>query len=50
MNIYCGWEIYECGIYDLCIDICDNYGNIELFIFENGMGVVNEECFLNEEG
>lgn len=50
MNIYRGWEIYERGIYDLCIDIRDNYGNIESFISENGMGVANEERFLNEEG
>ncbi|MEK4909218.1 6-phospho-beta-glucosidase [Niallia circulans] len=50
MNVYRGWEIYEKGIYDLCIDIRDNYGNIEAFISENGMGVANEERFLNEHG
>jgi beta-glucosidase/6-phospho-beta-glucosidase/beta-galactosidase len=50
MNAYRGWEIYEKGIYDLCIDIRDNYGNIESFISENGMGVADEERFMNEEG
>lgn len=50
MNIYRGWEIYERGIYDLCIDIRDNYGNIEAFISENGMGVADEERFMDESG
>jgi beta-glucosidase len=50
MNEYRGWEIYEKGIHDLCMDIKDNYGNIEAFISENGMGVANEECFMDEQG
>lgn len=50
MNIYRGWEIYEKGIYDLCMDIKENYGNIESFISENGMGVADEERFLGENG
>lgn len=50
MNIYRGWEIYEKGIYDLCMDIKENYGNIEAFISENGMGVADEERFLGENG
>ena len=50
MNEYRGWEIYEKGIYDLCMDIHDNYGNIESFISENGMGVANEERFMDETG
>ena len=45
-NPHRGWEIYEQGIYDLCIDIRDNYGNIEAFISESGMGVANEERFI----
>ncbi|MCX5773649.1 MAG: glycoside hydrolase family 1 protein [Fusobacteria bacterium] len=45
MNPYRGWEIYPRGIYDMLIDIRDNYGNIECFISENGMGVENEERF-----
>ncbi|KAF1299435.1 6-phospho-beta-glucosidase [Enterococcus sp. JM4C] len=50
MNEYRGWEIYEKGIYDLCLDIKNNYGNIEAFISENGMGVANEERFMDESG
>ncbi|MFS7221823.1 glycoside hydrolase family 1 protein [Rahnella inusitata] len=45
-NPHRGWEIYEKGIYDLCIDIRDNYGNIDAFISENGMGVADEERFM----
>lgn len=47
-NPHRGWEIYEKGIYDLCVDIRDNYGNIEAFISESGMGVANEERFIRE--
>lgn len=46
MNEYRGWEIYEKGIYDILINLKENYGNIESFISENGMGVQNEERFL----
>ncbi|WP_067839634.1 glycoside hydrolase family 1 protein [Amphibacillus sediminis] len=46
MNPYRGWEIYEKGIYDIMINLKENYGNIESFISENGMGVQNEERFL----
>ncbi|MGL4561103.1 MAG: glycoside hydrolase family 1 protein [Brevinema sp.] len=50
MNPYRGWEIYPEGIYDCLTDIRDNYGNIETFISENGMGVENEERFRNDKG
>jgi 6-phospho-beta-glucosidase len=46
MNPYRGWEIYEKGIYDIAINIRDNYGNIEWYVSENGMGVQNEERFI----
>lgn len=46
MNPYRGWEIYEKGVYDIMINLRDNYGNIESFISENGMGVQDEERFL----
>lgn len=45
MNPYRGWEIYPKGIYDIAINIRDNYGNIEWMITENGMGVENEDRF-----
>lgn len=50
MNPYRGWEIYEKGIYDIAINIKDNYGNIPWYIAENGMGVENEERFMNDSG
>lgn len=50
MNPYRGWEIYEKGIYDILINIRDNYGNLPCFISENGMGVENERRFLGEDG
>lgn len=45
INPHRGWEIYEKGIYDLAINIRDNYKNIPFFISENGMGVEGEEKF-----
>jgi 6-phospho-beta-glucosidase len=50
MNPYRGWEIYEKGIYDILINVRDNYGNLPCFISENGMGVENESRFLAEDG
>lgn len=48
MNPYRGWEIYEKGIYDIMINLKENYGNIESFVSENGMGVQDEERFLED--
>lgn len=45
INPHRGWEIYEKGIYDLAINIRDNYNNIPFYISENGMGVEGEEKF-----
>ena len=50
MNPYRGWEIYPRSIYDVAINIRDNYGNIPWYISENGMGVEGEEKYRNEEG
>lgn len=50
MNPYRGWEIYEKGVYDILINVRDNYGNLPCFISENGMGVENESRFLGEDG
>ncbi|TMN21744.1 glycoside hydrolase family 1 protein [Lentibacillus cibarius] len=46
MNPYRGWEIYEKGVYDIMMNLKVNYGNIPSFISENGMGVQNEERFI----
>ena len=48
MNPYRGWEIYEKGLYDILINLKENYGNIESFVSENGMGVQDEERFLKD--
>lgn len=45
MNPYRGWEIYPKGLYDIAINIRDNYGNIEWMVTENGIGVENEARF-----
>lgn len=50
MNSYRGWEIYEKGLYDIAINIRDNYGNIKWFVSENGMGVEQEERFKDDNG
>ena len=50
INPYRGWEIYEPGIYDLLINVRDNYGNIPCYISENGMGVENEARYINADG
>ena len=45
INPHRGWEIYEQGIYDIAMDIKENYDNIEWILTENGMGVEGEEKF-----
>ncbi|MDZ5782660.1 glycoside hydrolase family 1 protein [Marinococcus luteus] len=46
MNPYRGWEIYPKGVYDIMMNLRDNYGNIPSFISENGMGVQDEARFI----
>lgn len=48
MNPYRGWEIYPDIMHDMAMRLKNDYGNIEWFIAENGMGVENEERFLSE--
>lgn len=50
MNPYRGWEIYPKAIYDIALNIKENYNNIPWFISENGMGVEGEEKYINKEG
>ncbi|MDL2276570.1 glycoside hydrolase family 1 protein [Breznakia sp. OttesenSCG-928-G09] len=47
MNFSRGWEIYPKGIYDTLMRLKNEYGNIKCFIGENGMGVENEEQFMD---
>ncbi len=50
MNIDKGWEIYPKAIYDIALNVRDNYKNIPWFVSENGMGVSREERFMDEHG
>lgn len=50
MNPYRGWEIYPDCMYDIAMNIKDNYGNIPWYISENGMGVEGEERYINDDG
>ncbi|CAM3221974.1 glycoside hydrolase family 1 protein [Streptobacillus ratti] len=45
MNPHRGWEIYPKGLYDIAVNIKENYGNIPWFVAENGMGVEGEEKY-----
>lgn len=45
INPYRGWEIYPEGIYDIAMDIKNNYGNIDWILTENGIGVEDEARF-----
>ncbi len=50
MNVDKGWEIYPKALYDIAVNIRDNYNNIEWFVSENGMGVSSEERFMDKNG
>lgn len=50
MNVDKGWEIYPKALYDIAMNIRDNYDNLPWFVSENGMGVSREERYLNAEG
>ena len=43
-------RIYPQAIYDIAINVRDNYGNIPWYISENGMGVEGEEKFTHADG
>ena len=50
MNFSRGWEIYEPAIYEIAVNLRDHYGNIPWYISENGMGVQDEDQFLDQDG
>lgn len=50
INKYRGWEIYPEALYDVAMMMKDDYGNIPWYVSENGMGVADEERFMNEDG
>lgn len=47
INPYRGWEIYPEALYDVAIMMRDEYENIPWYVSENGMGVADEERFMN---
>lgn len=50
MNADRGWEIYPKCLYDTLMLMKEKYGNPEMRITENGMGIQNEYRFRNKEG
>jgi len=46
MNIYRGWEIFPKALYSMLKVLKDEYGNIKHYVSENGMGVQDEERFM----
>lgn len=50
MNSSRGWEIYPKLMFDMAMRIKEEYGNIPWLITENGMGIEQEERFMNQNG
>lgn len=50
MNPYRGWEIYPEALYDVAMLIKNEYNNIPWYVSENGMGVAQEERFMDDKG
>lgn len=50
INPHRGWEIHPKTIYSIAMNIKKNYNNIPWLISENGMGVENEEKFMDSNG
>lgn len=50
MNKSRGWEIYPQIVYDMGMRLKEEYGNIPWILTENGMGIEDEERFMNEKG
>lgn len=46
MNTSRGIEIYPEAVYDIAMNIKENYGNIDWFLSENGIGIQKEEQFI----
>lgn len=50
MNTSRGWEIYPKALYDTLLLLKEEYGNIECYITENGIGIEHEEQFRDSSG
>jgi 6-phospho-beta-glucosidase len=49
MNIDKNWEIYPKAVYDIAMNLKNNYNNLPWYISENGIGVSHEERFKNQQ-
>lgn len=49
MNTSRGIEIYPKGLYDIAKKIQNEYGNIDWFVSENGIGIQDEEQYLQDD-
>ena len=50
MNESRGWEIYPQGLYDFGMDCAKNYPDLEWFVSENGIGIMDEYKNRDAEG
>ncbi|WP_429975101.1 glycoside hydrolase family 1 protein [Enterococcus sp. DIV0086] len=50
INPHRGWEVYPKALYDVAMMMKEKYNNIPWYVSENGMGVANEEQFMNSSG
>ncbi|QGS51971.1 glycoside hydrolase family 1 protein [Spiroplasma tabanidicola] len=50
INPHRGWEIYPEALYEIGMEIKNDFNNIPWYIAENGMGVENEERYRNQQG
>ncbi len=50
INPYRGWEIFPQALYDVAIMMRDKYNNIPWYVSENGMGVAEEDRFMDANG
>ncbi|GAX46892.1 glycoside hydrolase family 1 protein [Pseudolactococcus reticulitermitis] len=50
INPYRGWEIYPEAIYDVAMMMKNDYNNLPWYVSENGMGIADEERFIDDSG
>lgn len=50
MNKSRGWEIYPQGLYDFGMDCKENYPDLEWFVSESGIGIMDEHKHRNADG
>lgn len=50
MNPYRGWEIRPRSVYEILMQVKNDYGNLPTYISENGMGVEGEDKWRRKDG